>query len=53
MTIANIFVEYMKLREKLDNAKIYKNTNNNIYIGSTCQSLKLRLLDHKSNNIFF
>ena len=41
----------IKLREKLDQAKIYKiidNTNGNEYIGSTCQSLKRRLSIHKS-----
>ena len=50
--IENLFVDYIKLREKLDNAKIYQitdNTNNNIYIGSTCQSLKTRLSVHKSD----
>ena len=52
MNIENIFVKYIKLRSKLDKAKIYKitdNTNNNIYIGSTCGSLKKRLSVHKSN----
>ena len=37
---------------KLDQAKIYKiidNTNDNIYIGSTCQSLKKRLSEHKND----
>ena len=51
MKIENIFVNYIKLREKLDNAKIYKivdNINNNIYIGSTCKTLKTRLSEHKS-----
>ena len=35
---------------KLDQAKIYKlvdNTNDNIYIGSTCQSLQRRLQNHE------
>ena len=51
MKIENIFVNYIKLRKKLDNAKIYKivdNINNNIYIGSTCSSLNQRLSEHKS-----
>ena len=50
VAIENIFVKYIKLREKLDNAKIYKivdNTNDNIYIGSTCKTLKTRLSKHK------
>jgi len=36
----------------LENAVIYKivdNTNNNIYIGSTCQTLSRRLGNHKNN----
>ena len=52
VTIENIFLKYIKLRSKLDKGKIYKivdNTNNNIYIGSTCQSLKTRLSVHKSD----
>ena len=52
MPIETLFIKYIKLREKLDNAKIYKivdNTNNNVYIGSTCCSLKKRLSVHKSN----
>ena len=51
MKIETIFVKYIKLREKLDNAKIYKivdNINDNVYIGSTCYSLKTRLSVHKS-----
>ena len=51
MNLKTLFVKYIKLREKLDNAKIYKivdNTNDNIYIGSTCNSLKTRLAVHKS-----
>ena len=43
VAIENIFVKYIKLREKLNEAKIYKitdNTNNNVYIGSTYDSLK-------------
>ena len=51
--IENIFVKYIKLRNKLNNGKIHKivdNTNNNkIYIGSTCKSLKHRLSEHKSS----
>ena len=50
MNLKNLFVKYIKLREKLDNAKIYKivdNTNDNIYIGSTCKTLKTRLSKHK------
>ena len=51
MTIQNLFVKYIQLREKLDKGKIYQivdNTNDNIYIGSTCCSLKKRLSNHKS-----
>ena len=50
MKIETIFVKYIKLREKLSKAKIYKiidNTNDNIYIGSTCKTLKTRLSVHK------
>ena len=39
-----------KLRNKFYNGKIYKiidNTNNNVYIGSCCSSLKTRLSKHK------
>ena len=52
VAIENIFVKYIKLRNKLDKAKIYKivdNTNDNKYIGSTCQSLKTRLSVHKND----
>jgi hypothetical protein len=52
VTIENIFLKYIKLRSKLDNAKIYKitdNTNQNKYIGSTCKTLNQRLSKHKSN----
>ena len=52
MEIKTLFIKYIKLRNKLNQAKIYKildNTNNNIYIGSTCRSLKNRLSHHKSN----
>ena len=48
--IENLFLKYIKLRNKLNEAKIYKitdNKNNNKYIGSTCQSLKNRLSKHK------
>ena len=51
MNLKTLFVKYIKLREKLDNAKIYKivdNINDNVYIGSTCYSLKTRLSVHKS-----
>ena len=51
MPIENIFIKYIKLRNKLDNGKIYQivdNTNNNVYIGSTCKTLKKRLAVHKS-----
>ena len=50
MNLKILFINYIKLRERLKNAKIYKitdNTNNNIYIGSTCKTLKERLLGHK------
>jgi len=49
--IENLFVKYIKLRNKLNEGKIYKivdNTNDNKYIGSTCCSLKTRLSEHKS-----
>ena len=51
MELKTLFVKYIKLREKLKQAKIYKivdNTNGNKYIGSTCSSLKTRLSKHKS-----
>ena len=50
MTIETIFLKYIKLREKLDNGKIYKlidNSSDNVYIGSTCRSLEERLSEHK------
>ena len=50
MNLKTLFVKYIKLRNKLNNAKIYKivdNTNDNIYIGSTCKTLKTRLSVHK------
>ena len=50
MNLKTLFVKYIKLREKLSKVKIYKivdNTNDNIYIGSTCKSLKKRLSEHK------
>ena len=52
MELKNLFIKYIKLREKLNQAKIYKiidNTNGNVYIGSTYESLKNRLSHHKSN----
>ena len=52
MQLKTLFVKYIKLRNKLNNGKIYKivdNINQNVYIGSTCDSLKQRLSDHKSN----
>ena len=52
MNIENIFVNYINLREKLNQAKIYKiidNTDDKIYIGCTCKTLKERLLGHKSD----
>ena len=52
MKIASIFEKYIKLREKLDQAKIHKlvdNTNDKIYIGSTCKTLEKRLSEHKSD----
>ena len=48
--IENIFVKYIKFREKLDKAKIYKlidNSSDKVYIGSTCGSLEERLSKHK------
>ena len=45
-----------KLRNKFDNSKIYKiidNTNNNVYIGSCCSSLKTRLSKHKCSYEMF
>jgi len=56
MNIKNLFVKYIKLRNKLNKAKIYKivdNTNNNIYIGSTCKTLKTRLTNHKGSYKLF
>jgi len=50
MNLKTLFVKYIKLRDKLNNGKIYKivdNTNDNVYIGSTCCSLKTRLAVHK------
>ena len=50
MKIETLFVKYIKLRNKLNNAKIYKivdNTNDNVYIGSTCKTLKYRLSKHE------
>ena len=52
MELKTLFVKYIKLREKLDKGKIYKivdNTNDAIYIGSTCNSLKNRLSSHKGD----
>ena len=52
MNLKTLFVKYIKLREKLDNAKIYQivdNINDNKYIGSTCKTLKTRLSEHKSD----
>ena len=52
MNLKTLFVKYIKLRIKLSKAKIYKiidNTNNNVYIGSTCRTLKRRLSGHKSD----
>ena len=52
MDLKNLFIKYIKLRYKLNQAKIYKivdNSNNNVYIGSTWQSLKYRLSKHKSH----
>ena len=49
VAIENIFVKYINLREKLNEAKIYKivdRTNDSVYIGSTCDSLKNRLSRH-------
>ena len=45
-----------KLKNKFYNAKIYKiidNTNNNVYIGSCCSSLKTRLSTHKCSYEMF
>ena len=56
VAIENIFENYIKLRNKLNEAKIYKitdNTNNNKYIGSTCKTLKNRLAVHKSHYKYF
>ena len=52
MSLETIFVKYIKLRNKLSKAKIYKivdNTNQNVYIGSTCRTLKERLSSHKGS----
>ena len=56
MKIRTLFEKYIKLRKKLDQAKIYKiidNTNDNIYIGSTCMTLKKRLQRHESSYKMF
>ena len=56
MKIENLFFKYIKLRNKLNNAKIYKivdNTNQNVYIGSTCKTLNQRLSKHKSDYKMF
>ena len=45
-----------KLKNKFYNAKIYKivdNTNDNVYIGSCCSSLKTRLSTHKCSYEMF
>ena len=45
-----------KLRNKFYNGKIYKivdNTNDNVYIGSCCSSLKTRLSKHKCSYEMF
>ena len=52
MELKNLFIKYIKFRNKLNQAKIYKikdNTNGNVYIGSTCKTLKERLSSHKSH----
>ena len=52
VAIENFFMKYIQLRNKLDDAKIYKivdKTNDKIYIGSTCRTLKARLASHKSD----
>ena len=52
MNLKTLFINYIKLKRKLDKAKIYKlidNTNQNVYIGSTCIPLKYRLSQHKSD----
>ena len=49
MNIKNLFINYIKLRDKLNKAKITDNSNQNVYIGSTCKTLKERLSKHKSN----
>ena len=52
MNLKTLFINYIKLRSKLDKAKIYKitdNSNGNAYIGSTCRSLKERLSEHKGH----
>ena len=56
MKIENIFIKYIKLRNKLNEGKIYKivdNTNDNVYIGSTCKTLKTRLSVHKCHYKMF
>ena len=45
-----------KIKNKFYNAKIYKlidNTNDNVYIGSCCSSLRTRLSTHKSGYEMF
>ena len=52
MNLKALFIKYIKHRENLNKGKIYKlvdNTNENIYIGSTCNSLNKRLSQHNSH----
>ena len=56
MQLKTLFVKYIKLRNKLNNGKIYKivdNINQNVYIGSTCKTLKTRLTNHKGSYKLF
>ena len=52
MNLKALFIKYIKHRENLNKGKIYKlvdNANENIYIGSTCNSLNKRLSQHNSH----
>lgn len=52
MKMSDMFCNYIKLRKNLLQSKIYKlvdKTNDNIYIGSTWETLSMRLSKHKSH----
>ena len=56
MSFEIFFEKDTKLKNKFYNSKIYKiidNTNDNVYIGSCCSSLKTRLSKHKCSYEMF